>query len=170
MATNVEVKAVLRDRVGTEAWATARCRSGPDVLEQEDVFFPCEGARLKLRILGPKRGELIRYQRTNVAEVRTSRYQLARTNDPEALREILGTTLGTAGIVRKTRLLFIVGQTRVHIDRVEGLGDFLELEVVMRPEQSEQEGKQIAEGLLSELGIGKSELLAQAYIDMLKAK
>ena len=170
MATNVEVKAVLRDRVGAEAWATARCRSGPDVLEQEDVFFPCEGARLKLRILGPKRGELIRYQRTNVAEVRTSRYQLARTNDPEALREILSTTLGTAGIVRKTRLLFIVGQTRVHIDRVEGLGDFLELEVVMRPEQSEQEGKQIAEGLLSELGIGKSELLAQAYIDMLKAK
>jgi len=53
---------------------------------------------------------------------------------------------------------------------VEGLGDFLELEVVMRPEQSEQEGKDIAEGLLSELGIGKSELLAEAYIDMLRAK
>ena len=40
----------------------------------------------------------------------------------------------------------------------------------MRPEQSEQEGKDIAEGLLSELGIGKSELLAEAYIDMLRAK
>jgi predicted adenylyl cyclase CyaB len=78
--------------------------------------------------------------------------------------------LGTAGVVRKTRLLYMVGQTRVHIDRVDGLGDFLELEVVMRPEQSEQEGKLIAEGLLSELGIEKSELLAQAYVDMLKAK
>ncbi len=170
MARNVEIKAALRDRVGAEAWATARCKWGPEVLEQEDVFFPCEGARLKLRILGPKRGELIRYQRADAAEVRTSQYTLARTNDPEALREILSATLGTAGVVRKTRLLYMVGQTRVHIDRVDGLGDFLELEVVMRPEQSEQEGKLIAEGLLSELGIEKSELLAQAYVDMLKAK
>ena len=57
----------------------------------------------------------------------------------------------------------------MHIShQVEGSGDFLELEVVMRPEQSDQEGKQIAEGLLSELGIGKSELLAMAYVDMLK--
>jgi|HubBroStandDraft_2_1064218.scaffolds.fasta_scaffold528320_2 predicted adenylyl cyclase CyaB len=168
MARNVEVKAELLDRVGAEAWATARCRSGPELLEQEDVFFPCEGARLKLRISGPKRGELIRYQRKDAAEVRTSEYLLARTNDPQALREILTATLGTAGVVRKTRLLYLVGQTRVHIDQVEGLGDFLELEVVMRPEQSDQEGKQIAEGLLSELGIGKSELLAMAYVDMLK--
>jgi predicted adenylyl cyclase CyaB len=170
MPTNVEIKAALLDRVGAEAWATARCRSGPELLEQEDVFFPCEGARLKLRILGPKRGELIRYQRTDAAEVRTSEYLLARTIDPQALREILTATLGTAGVVKKTRLLYMVGQTRVHIDRVEGLGDFLELEVVMRPEQSEQEGKHIAEGLLSELGISKSELLAAAYVDMLRAK
>jgi predicted adenylyl cyclase CyaB len=170
MPRNVEIKAALRDRVGAEAWATARCRSGPELLEQEDLFFPCEGARLKLRILSAKRGELIRYQRKDTAEVRTSEYVLARTNDPQALREILTATLGTAGVVRKTRLLYMVGQTRVHIDRVEGLGDFLELELVMRPEQKEQEGKQIAEGLLSELGITKSELLAEAYIDMLKPK
>jgi predicted adenylyl cyclase CyaB len=170
MPRNVEIKAVLRDRVGAEAWATARCRSGPELLEQEDVFFPCEGARLKLRILGPKRGELIRYRRNDAAEARTSEYVLARTNDPQALREILAATLGTAGVVRKTRLLYMVGQTRVHIDRVEGLGDFLELEVVMRPEQSEQEGKHIAEGLLSELGIRKTELLAEAYVDMLRAR
>jgi predicted adenylyl cyclase CyaB len=170
MPTNVEIKAVLRDRVGAEAWATARCRSGPDVIEQEDVFFPCEGARLKLRILGPKHGELIRYQRTDAAEARSSRYLLARTRDPEVLREILTATLGSAGVVRKTRLLYLVGQTRVHIDRVEGLGDFLELEVVMRPDQKEEEGKHIAEGLLSELGIGKVDLLAQAYVDMLRAR
>ena len=168
MATNIEIKAVLRDRAAAEAWAEGRSDGPPTLLQQEDVFFPCDGARLKLRILGPAHGELIRYQRSDTAEVRSSQYTIARTEDSQALLEILQSTLGTIGTVRKTRLLYLVGQTRVHIDRVEGLGDFLELEVVMRPDQSEGEGKQIAEGLLAELGIGKSDLLAQAYVDMLR--
>jgi len=75
MARNVEIKALLRDRAGAEAWATWRANSGPQVIEQEDVFFRCDGARLKLRILGPSRGELIRYERSNSAEVRLSQYE-----------------------------------------------------------------------------------------------
>jgi adenylate cyclase class IV len=51
--------------------------------------------------------------------------------------DILTKTLGTTGVVTKTRNLYRVGQTRIHIDQVQGLGDFLELEVVLRPEQSE---------------------------------
>lgn len=167
MATNVEIKAVLPDRAAAEAWAEHRSGGLPTLLQQEDIFFPCKGARLKLRILGPAHGELIRYQRTDAAEVRSSQYIIARTEDPWVLLEILRATLGVIGTVKKTRLLYLVGQTRVHIDQVEGLGDFLELEVVMRPDQSEEEGKQIAQGLLAELGIGKSELLAQGYLDML---
>ena len=34
------------------------------------------------------------------------------------------------GIVKKHRMLYMVGQTRVHIDKVEGLGHYLELEVI----------------------------------------
>lgn len=168
MPSNVEIKARLRDRARAEDWARNRADAGPQVLEQEDVFFRCEGARLKLRILGPKHGELIRYQRTDSAEVRLSQYELAPTEDPAALRSILAKTLGEAGVVRKTRRLYLVGQTRVHLDRVEGLGDFLELEVVLRPGQSEAEGKRIAEDLLAELGITKADLLADAYVDLLK--
>ena len=167
MARNVEIKAVMRDRPRVEAWAKNRSEASPETIVQEDVFFRCEGARLKLRILGPKCGELIRYERANSATVRMSRYEIARTEDPQALCEILTKTVGAVGVVRKTRLLYLVGQTRVHIDRVEGLGDFLELEVVLRPEQSEEEGRRIAEGLLGELGIGHEDLLAEAYVDML---
>ena len=64
----------------------------------------------------------------------------------------------------------MVGQTRVHLDRVEDLGDFLELEVVMRPGQNEGEGKRIAGELLAELGIEKQHLLAEAYVDLLAKK
>jgi predicted adenylyl cyclase CyaB len=167
MPTNVEIKAVLHDRARAIMWAEQRCNSGPETLRQEDVFFPCAGARLKLRILAPDHGELIRYQRTDAAEVRSSSYTIARTPDPQSLLQILTQILGTIGVVRKTRLLYLVGQTRVHIDQVEGLGDFLELEVVMREDQSEDEGRQIAHGLLEELGIAQADLLAQAYVDML---
>jgi len=170
MPTNVEIKARLLDWARAEGRAVELSGSEPEIIEQEDVFFRCEGARLKLRILSPKRGELIRYERTDAAEVRSSCYVVARTEDPQSLLEILKQCLGVVGIVRKTRRLYMVGQTRVHLDRVEDLGDFLELEVVMRPGQNEGEGKRIAGELLAELGIEKQHLLAEAYVDLLAKK
>jgi predicted adenylyl cyclase CyaB len=113
---------------------------------------------------------LIRYQRETVADARCSRYSIARTSDPEILREILTNTLSRSGTVKKTRTLYLVGQTRIHIDQVEGLGDFLELEVVLQPGQSESEGKEIATRLLREFGIGHPELIGEAYIDLLACR
>ena len=43
--------------------------------------------------------------------------------------QLLTAALGVRGQVIKTRTLYIAGQTRIHIDQVQGLGDFLELEV-----------------------------------------
>jgi adenylate cyclase class IV len=63
--------------------------------------------------------------------------------------------------------LYLVGQTRVHLDQVQDLGDFLELEVVLRPEQSEREGKNIADALLSTFGIDQRQLIGEAYLDLL---
>ncbi|MGA8274338.1 MAG: class IV adenylate cyclase [Candidatus Sulfotelmatobacter sp.] len=170
MPTNIEIKAVLTNRAATEA-ATARLSdSGPETIHQEDFFFCSDRARLKLRVFASDRGELIRYERTNVADARGSHYLIARTSDPQKLLEILRAELGAAGVVKKTRTLYLIGQTRVHIDEVSGLGEFLELEVVLRPEQTEAEGKKIANSLLAELGIGKEQLLAEAYVDLLARK
>jgi predicted adenylyl cyclase CyaB len=83
------------------------------------------------------------------------------------LLEILTKTLGKIGVVKKNRTLYLVGQTRVHIGRVEDLGDFLELEIVLRPEQSEAEGKDIAESLLLRFGIDRQQLIGEAYVDLL---
>jgi predicted adenylyl cyclase CyaB len=167
MPSNIEIKAVLRERARVEAIAARLSDRGPEVIRQEDVFFFCEGARLKLRIFGSDRGELIRYERSNVADARCSKYEIARTSDPLILLEILTKTLGRVGAVKKIRTLYLIGQTRVHLDQVSGLGDFLELEVVLRAEQSEMEGKAVAETLLSTLGIGEQDLIGEAYIDLL---
>jgi predicted adenylyl cyclase CyaB len=167
MPSNIEIKAVLENRAGVEAVAARLSDTAPEIIHQHDFFFRCDDARLKLRIFAPNRGELIRYERSNVAEVRCSRYLIARTEDPRVLLEILTAMLGRTGEVRKVRTLYLIGQTRVHLDRVEGLEDFLELEVVLRPDQSEREGQRIAEALLHQFHIEKQHLLAEAYVDLL---
>ncbi|MEO5887932.1 MAG: class IV adenylate cyclase [Anaerolineales bacterium] len=90
------------------------------------------------------------------------------TADPENLKRVLELTYGIRGVVRKTRYLYIVGQTRVHLDDVEGLGQFMELEVVMQAGQSEAEGQSIAESLMARLGVERSDLLEGAYLDLLE--
>jgi adenylate cyclase class IV len=71
------------------------------------------------------------------------------------------------GRVQKTRWLLLKDQTRIHIDRVLGLGDFMELEVVLHSDQTDTEGSTIAEALMARLGLAHAQRLAGAYLDML---
>lgn len=170
MPRNVETKAKLQNRDAILSVLEKKSDAAPETIIQHDFFFRCREGRLKLRIFEAGGGELIRYERQDVAAARCSQYQIARTSDPEILLDILTRTLGRIGEVSKTRVLYRIGQTRVHVDRVEGLGDFLELEVVLCPDQTESEGQRIAEDLLRDLGIEKEELVAPAYIDLLLGK
>ena len=90
-----------------------------------------------------------------------------QTTDPRGLKEVLGHALGIRAILRKTRTVYFCGQTRIHLDRVEGLGAFIELEVVLEPGQNTQYGTGVAEGLMSQLDIQKEDLVAAAYVDLL---
>lgn len=170
MPKNIEVKARLADVAAAEETARRLSGAAPQVIQQVDTFFACRRARLKLRVLGPDSGELIWYDRSDQAGARASQYLIARTPDPQSLREILSATLGTMGTVKKTRRLFLVGQTRIHIDAVEGLGEFLELEVVLQPDQPDVEGHAIVQRLLSEFDIEADSVVAGAYVDLLGMK
>ncbi|HTP88252.1 MAG TPA: class IV adenylate cyclase [Bryobacteraceae bacterium] len=166
MARNSEIKARLSDPHSAHAVARRLSGGEPTLIPQRDVFFHVREGRLKLRFLQVG-GELIRYHRPDVAGVRTSEYSIVRTPDPDALFEILKAALDVAGEVRKVRSLYLAGQTRIHIDRVDGLGDFLELEVVLRPEQTDAEGAAIADNLLAQFRIGCDALIGEAYMDLL---
>jgi predicted adenylyl cyclase CyaB len=72
-------------------------------------------------------------------------------------------------MVRKRRTLYLVGQTRVHLDEVEGLGHYLELEVVLEPEESTEDGAAVAHELMATLGISDEDLEANAYIDLISS-
>jgi predicted adenylyl cyclase CyaB len=82
---------------------------------------------------------------------------------------VLELAYGIRGIVKKTRYLYLVGQTRVHLDDVEDLGSFMELEVMLQEGQSEAEGQAIAEDLMERLGVARSDLLEGAYMDLLES-
>jgi len=167
VAVNVEIKARLANAALAHRTAEKISGGPPQILHQTDVFFHCSDGRLKLRIFDHSSGDLILYRRTDENHIRRSDYVIAPTSSPDALLEILQQTLKTIGTVKKSRNLYLVGQTRIHIDQVEGLGDFLELEVVLKAGQSEVEAAQIAQELLDKFGIRADDLQSKAYIDLL---
>lgn len=80
---------------------------------------------------------------------------------------MLANCLGVKGEVRKKRLLFLYKQTRIHLDTVENLGNFLEFEVSLKPDESIETGQIIASELMQRFNINKDNLLSGAYIDEL---
>ena len=167
--SNIEIKARVGDLDTIRALVEPLADHSVEALTQEDIFFTAPSGRLKLRILGENRAELIYYERENAAGPKPSHYLIAPTTDPEALRVILTSVLQVVGVVRKRRWLYLVGQTRVHLDEVEGLGKFVELEVVLLDDQPEAEGVGIAHDLMTRLGISREQLVEAAYIDLLKS-
>jgi predicted adenylyl cyclase CyaB len=169
LPSNIEIKARARDIADIKIHAEVLSDTPVEVIQQEDIFFNTPQGRLKLRVLSEARGELIYYTRLDQEGPKRSDYHISYTTDPVNLKRVLELAYGIRGVVRKTRYLYLVGQTRVHLDEVEGLGQFVELEVVMQEGQSDAEGQAIAEGLMSTLGVEKTDLLEGAYMDLLES-
>ena len=167
MARNVEIKARINGIDALLPHARVLAQRDAELIAQDDTFFRVPHGRLKLREFADGSAELIHYHRADTVDAKLSDYRRVAVPDAAALREALDRALGTIGRVRKRRWLLLAGQTRIHLDRVEGLGDFVELEVVLRGDQTESEGARIADQLMHELGLGQAERIAGAYLDLL---
>jgi len=169
MNRNVEIKARANDFAGLVRRAGELAGSAPKVLLQEDVFFNTPKGRLKLRTINGSSSELIYYERSDDTSPKPSNYILLPVPDPHRMRQLLDSTNRIRAVVRKRRLLFLVGPTRIHLDEVEDLGNFIELEVVLQPTDSTEAGVSIARELMGKLQLDESSLLRGAYVDMLPA-
>lgn len=170
MADNIEIKAAVADLACVRALADRLDVRERFRLTQTDTFFNAPSGRLKLREFADGSAELIGYDRPDRAGPKHSRYQKVAVAEPAALIEALDMTLGVRGVVRKKRDVLLVGQTRIHLDEVEGLGTFVELEVVIEDGQDHADGERIARGLLEALRIGDDDLISCAYIDLLDGR
>lgn len=165
-ARNIEIKMQIDDPQSLIDRWRALATDPPQVLNQEDTFFIVPSGRLKWRDVNGNQ-ELIFYQRADEDGPKLSAYTVLDMNEQAALKELLVAALGTLGVVKKKRILMLVDQTRIHLDAVEGLGNFLELETVLRPEQSLDQGVRIQNDLIFQLGIDHFPRIKGAYLDLL---
>jgi adenylate cyclase class IV len=167
MPRNIEIKARIDSVDALLPRACAVAGGTPESIAQDDTFFCVPHGRLKLREFADGSAELIHYHRPDSGDAKASDYVRVPVPDAAALREALVRGCGLLGRVRKQRLLLLAGNTRIHLDRVEGLGDFMELEVVLTDDQSDAEGSAIAEALMQSLGLADAPRVAGAYMDLL---
>ena len=167
LARNVEVKVRLTDIAIQSDIACKLANSAPTIEKQTDFFFHVPKGRLKLRQLSDNSGQLIFYVRPDQLGPKMSEYMIYDTNDPNSLRTVLDNAFGVRGVVRKTREIFMVGRTRIHLDQVEDLGEFLELEVVLEKDEAPEMGRPEAQHLMAVLKISPEDLVNLAYIDLL---
>ena len=168
MPRNVEIKARVTDPEELRGVITELADGPPEQLRQQDTFFACEEGRLKLRQFSDGSGELIFYQRPDATGPAESRFSKTPVDEPITMLTVLGDALGITGVVRKRRDVFFVGRTRVHLDEVEDLGSFVELEVVLGDRDRAADGEAVARGLMEQLGISDEDLIDVAYVDLLE--
>lgn len=96
-------------------------------VQQQDTYFHVPQGWLKLRT-HHETAELVAYGRTPASATHTCTFAVTPVGDADACREGLTAVLGVRAVVRKRREVWTFGATTVHLDDVEGLGQFIELE------------------------------------------
>ncbi len=162
---NIEIKARLDNYEETHQIVQAICPKPESIERQVDTFFITGQGRFKLRETN-ERSALIYYDRIDSIDPSPSDISISFVNDPKTIKDVLSKSLGIRGVVKKKRALYLHGQTRIHLDDVENLGKFIELEVVINKDQTIEDGSKIANEIMDKLNIGKEDLIDVAYIDL----
>jgi adenylate cyclase, class 2 len=166
MARNIELKARDPDPARSLRVSLDLGASDQGWLEQLDTYFRVSHGRLKLREQDGA-AELIQYQRADDAIERLSSYRIIPIQDPDLLKDALAAALGILVCVEKSRHLLLWRNVRIHLDKVPGLGSFIELEAVAEPDSDlTREYENVAE-LREALGITEERILAIGYSDAL---
>ena len=170
---NVELKARDQDPERTLRAALTHGAQDQGVLRQRDTYFAAREGRLKLReehaegAGGALHAQLIAYARADAATARQSAYHLVDVPDPAALAAALDAALGTVVTVQKARRLLLHDGVRIHLDAVEDLGTWIELEAVAPPESDlSAEHAKIAE-LRAVLNMADEHVVARGYAALL---
>lgn len=166
---NVEIKARVLDFIESGRTASEIAGEAPQVLNQVDTYFNVSRGRLKLR--EDEYGcEIIYYERPDSKGPKRCDYDRFPVESQEGLKDILTSALGVKAVVRKQRLVYIHDNVRIHLDTVEGLGHFLELEAVAHEGTGPSECRSRVKDLLSKFKVKKPDLVKGSYCDLLEQR
>jgi adenylate cyclase class 2 len=164
---NVEIKARCADPDAVRAALRGRGADFRGLDRQTDTYFRCATGRLKLRE-GNIENSLIHYARADQAGPKESHVTMCVVAPDALLRPVLERALGVLVTVRKRREIWFVGNVKLHVDEVDGLGSFVEIEAIDRDGTIGRERlqAQCAE-FMALLGVRPADLLERSYSDML---
>ncbi|WP_153800932.1 class IV adenylate cyclase [Foetidibacter luteolus] len=165
---NVEIKAKCFHLETVEAFLFAHNARYVGTDYQQDTYFNVPDGRLKLR-QGNIENSLIFYRRDNQKGPKQSDFQLVAFKDGPALENLLSDALGIKTIVKKTRRIFYLHNVKVHLDELEGLGNFVEIEAgnLLAPEKTVEELHVQCRKLMKAFDIQEADLIDKSYSDML---
>jgi predicted adenylyl cyclase CyaB len=167
---NIELKSRCADLAAARDGALRLGAADAGALEQTDTYFHCANGRLKLRETVGRRAELIAYARPDHADARASAYDLIPIEDPGPLKRGLAMTLGVRVVVIKRRELLLWHNVRIHLDRVEGLGTFVEFEAVMSKGEDEPTGYQRVATLAEALQLRPQDRISTSYSNLIEER
>lgn len=162
---NIELKACLRSHEAAAALCQAIDAAYAGDLRQTDTYFHCTEGLLKLREIDPGEDYLVHYLRPAVADSKACDYTMAQV-DALTLKPLLTDSLGVYAVVRKVRSLWFWQNVRIHLDRVEGLGHFIEFEAVLSPAFDEADGLRKLAFLRKTFDIRDIDLCDVSYAEM----
>lgn len=137
---------------------------------QVDVYFNCATGRLKLR-KGKIENNLIHYIRENVSGPKHSVVTLYKSNPDSSLESVLEKSIGVKVVVDKQREIYFIENVKFHIDTVETLGRFIEIEAIdERGEKSVEELDDQCKYYLDLFQIAPDDLISLSYSDLILAK
>ncbi|MEO8493952.1 MAG: class IV adenylate cyclase [Planctomycetota bacterium] len=166
---NIELKARLASLDTARQIATSLADTRLPDQHQIDTYFHCQDGRLKLREIVGARAELIAYRRPNESGPKASSYFVLPVETPERFKEALASTLGIRCRVEKHREIYLHQNVRIHLDRVVGLGEFLEFEAVLGDGYSEVESQELVHELRQRFEITDGDLLDSSYGEMIES-
>jgi adenylate cyclase class IV len=164
---NIELKA--RDPDPATSLKVCRSLGAADhgEIAQRDTYFAVPHGGLKLREEQPGRPHLIQFERASQPQQRESRYRIIEVSDGVALSAALAAAIGIRGVVVKRRHLLLWQSVRIHLDEVEQLGAFIELEAVAPPNSDLSHEHRLVSELRDALGITDERLVALGYAEQL---
>ncbi len=165
---NVEIKARCFHPEKVEAFLLQHNAIFKGTDDQKDTYFNVPNGRLKLR-QGNIENNLIFYQRNNQAGPKQSDFELVKIDQGPELEQLLQHALGVKVIVEKKRKIYFLDNVKIHLDQLESLGSFVEIEAgnITAPDKTVEELHQQCQQLMEAFGIKEKDLLENSYSDML---
>jgi predicted adenylyl cyclase CyaB len=164
---NVEIKARCGDPLFIRNYLLSNNAEFKGVDKQTDTYFNVQQGRLKLRE-GIIENNLIFYERANQAGPKNSHFHLVKVEDAAGLKDVLTKSIGVKVVVKKRREIYYIRNVKFHIDEVDGLGSFVEIEAGnILADLAQGQLKEQCDFYLKEFGIKEEDLVELSYSDML---